>query len=102
MTFLWQYNLGFTGPFWRNLALFTVGFVSLVTFVPSDVLSGSAWKDIEDAPWLTRVLAYYAPSKENWTKANAKHVELAEERAEAQKLIQGAKLPIVMRYRYPL
>lgn len=100
--FFMELFVGFSGPLWRNFALFTVGFVGLVKFMPENALSGSAWKDIEDAPWLTRVLAYYAPSQEEWTKTNDNIVEAAERFSEGMRLQQGAKREATIRYKYPL
>ena len=70
--------------------------------MPENAPSGGRWKEIDDAPWLTRVLAYNAPSKEEWTKINERTVERAEQFSEGIRLQQGAKREAVMRYRYPL
>lgn len=66
-------------------------------------MSGTTSADGEyEAPWLTRVLAYHAPSLDDWTKTNEGHLAQSEENAHNTLIVQNAKRPAVMRYKNPL
>jgi len=90
---------GFTGPFWRNVLISAGVFTGLAVFSPSDMLRGAS-SDSEETPWLTRVIAHNAPSKETWQKVNERHLQQTEELARNAHLVQHAKQPTVHRFRY--
>lgn len=90
---------GFTGPFWRNVLIFAGVFTGLAVFSPSDMLRGAS-NDSDETPWLTRVIAHNAPSKETWQKVNERHLQQTEELARNAHLVQHAKQPTVHRFRY--
>ena len=90
---------GFTGPFWRNLLIFAGVCTGVAMFAPSDLLPGAS-NDAEDAPWLTRVIAHNAPSKDTWQKLNERHLQQTEQLAQNAHVIQNAKPSAVHRFRY--
>ncbi|KLO18395.1 hypothetical protein SCHPADRAFT_845163 [Schizopora paradoxa] len=90
---------GFTGPFWRNILIIAGVCTGVALFAPSDLLPGAS-SDAEDAPWLTRVIAHNAPSKETWQKLNERHLQQTEQHAQNTHLVQNAKPSLVHRFRY--
>jgi len=79
--------------------VFSGVFTALAVFSPFDMLPGAS-KDDEEAPWLTRVIAHNAPSRETWQKLNERHLQQTEQLAQNTQLVQHAKQPTVLRYRY--
>ncbi|TDL24212.1 hypothetical protein BD410DRAFT_767386 [Rickenella mellea] len=92
---------GFTGPFWRNTTILAIIGFGAINFAPEGILKGAGTSGTEDPPWLTRVLAHYAPSLKTWERLNAKHLELTEEQANYNLFVQDAKRPVMHRFRYP-
>ena len=66
----------------------TVALTGFLAYAPEDFFTAS--KDGE-APWLTRVLSFYVPKKEEYTIPNANHLEMVEKFAENTLLIQSAR-----------
>ncbi|KAL5523800.1 hypothetical protein ACEPAG_7973 [Sanghuangporus baumii] len=84
----------FFTPFWRRTVLVTVGLIAYAKFAPEEYKAGKTLPNGEqETPWLTRVLAHYAPSIENWVKTNEQHLIQTEERAQNTLTQQSAKLP---------
>ncbi|EJD03005.1 uncharacterized protein FOMMEDRAFT_108083 [Fomitiporia mediterranea MF3/22] len=84
----------FFTPFWRRTALITLGCIAYAKFAPEDFKAGKTTADGEyEPPWLTRVLAHYAPSVKEWVKTNERHLAQTEERAQNTLVVQSAKLP---------
>ncbi|KAH8119370.1 hypothetical protein DFH11DRAFT_1540196 [Phellopilus nigrolimitatus] len=93
---------GFTGPIWRNTAIAALGLYAVANFLP-EILEGSTSEDGEhEAPWLTRVLAFHAPSIEEWARTNGQHLVQVEELARNAFIVQTAKPSPVVRYKNPL
>ncbi|KAF8070263.1 hypothetical protein FPV67DRAFT_1668136 [Lyophyllum atratum] len=82
---------GFSGPFWRNTVLASLFAVAAYKYAPEPT---------EDV-YLTRWIALYSPSREQWLDMAAKHTALSVESSETTLLVTNAKRPPVHRYRYP-
>ncbi|KAL5485187.1 hypothetical protein ACEPAI_7829 [Sanghuangporus weigelae] len=84
----------FFTPFWRRTILVTIGLIAYAKFAPEEYKAGKTLPNGEhEMPWLTRVLAHYAPSVEYWVKTNEQHLLQTEERAQNTLTQQSAKLP---------
>ena len=74
----------------------TLGLIAFSKFAPEDLKTGKILPIGEhEAPWLTRVLAHYAPSIENWAKTNEEHLARTGEKAQHTITQQSAKLPVM-------
>ncbi|GLB37221.1 hypothetical protein LshimejAT787_0402720 [Lyophyllum shimeji] len=82
---------GFSGPFWRNTVLASVLAVAAYKYAPEPT----------DDAYLTRWIALYTPSRDQWLDMAAKHTALSVEESETTLLVTSAKKPPVHRFRYP-
>ena len=81
----------FSGKFWRNLVLFTIGGVAVYKYAPRS--------DEETA--LGNVVRHWTTAHEAWNKAANKHLLQSAELQENVWLTTEAKRPPIHRYRFP-
>ena len=89
------------GSAWRTTTVLAILAFGAANFAPSSLFSSHS-ADEEHQPWLTRVLAHYAPSAERTTEINLKTLGQTNQLAEETLLVRDAKKPAMRRFRYPL
>lgn len=82
---------GFGNAVWRNTVLAGLAIVAFYKYAPEP----------SENVYLTRWIAMYSRSKEEWLNFNAVHTAASQESADQALLFHDAKAPVLRRYRYP-
>ncbi|KAH6914131.1 hypothetical protein BKA70DRAFT_1260518 [Coprinopsis sp. MPI-PUGE-AT-0042] len=82
---------GFGNTVWRNTVLAGLAIVAFYKYAPEP----------SENVYLTRWIAMYSRSREDWLNFNAVHTAASQESANQSLLFHDAKAPVLRRYRYP-
>jgi hypothetical protein len=82
---------GFGNAVWRNTVLAGLAIVAFYKYAPEP----------SENVYLTRWIAMYSRSREDWLNFNAVHTAASQESADQALLFHDAKAPVLRRYRYP-